>query len=254
MLKALLGSCGLNESERVVFESLVEHGFSLASVIARRTELKRPNVYACLENLLHYGLINKQKRSGVTYYGSLPLDMIAKVIENEARRKFNETQQAAQMLQAELNQRAKRQNKAFQNFEISSVESKAGLYEVLKSALMGGDFDAFFNPQVEFQSKEIQEATLEFLAETAKTKPHIRDIIVAGPMANWYMKKIKNPNHQVKTIPTDKKILSDMIMIEGAVYLMQFSPQREVGIRIVEPDFYESMKTVFEIMWENLND
>ena len=53
-----------------------------------------------------------------------------------------------------------------------------------------------WNPQVALYSKEIQEGATYFLEKTGKRRSCIKDIIVNGPMADWYARKVANPNHK----------------------------------------------------------
>jgi ketopantoate reductase len=61
-----------------------------------------------------------------------------------------------------------------------------------------------------------------------------------------------NKNHQLKEISAQNKIITDMILVNNSVILSHYDPAHEVGIRITHPDFYRTMMTVFNVLWEKL--
>jgi sugar-specific transcriptional regulator TrmB len=252
MIENLLSQCGLNASEQTVFLDLIERGQSIASLISKRTGLKRPLVYAVLNSLLQSGLVSKQKRSRVTYYIPLSLDMIPQILENRARTRFNEIQNATELIARELRQYEEGRKTDFAGFEIETMESVEAVYLQLQGELLGGDFDAVFNPQTAFPTDKAKKLVKAYLDETARSKPHIREIAVSGPDTEWLKRNIKNSNHQVKEVSADKLIFSDVIISERGVALLQYDPSREVGIKIVQDEFRKTMKTMFEMLWESI--
>lgn len=250
MIENLLTHCGLKESEQKVLIFLLRHGPSLASLIAKYSGLKRPTAYAVLENLLRIGVISKQRREGMTYFSALEAEMIPKVLENRAFQKFKETEQAIKLLEKPLTELTNATMKDFGGYMISSVESTESIYAELEAALLAGDFCAFFNPQVTILNEDVKKLIAKFLSLTAISKPHIREIIVEGPLTDWYISLIDNENHLVKKIPSNTKIFSDMIMANGSVLLCHYRPHTEVGIKITQKEFFTSMMAIFEMMWK----
>jgi DNA-binding MarR family transcriptional regulator len=252
MLDTSLKACGLNNSEQKVLLALLKQSPCLASSISKRTGLKRPTVYAVLDSLVEMGLVVKKRHRNATQYTPIPLDTIPQLLENRARRAFNQVQQAVEQIKPALEQFQQQEKVELAGFEISSVESLDAMYLQLEGALLSGDFDAIFNPQMSFALPNMDEVIMKFLKETAQTKSHIREIAVEGPLTEWYQSHIKNPNHQLKIIDSSEHIYSDMIFVNDKVVLIQYDPEHEVGIEIRQKEYYESMKTVFEMLWKRL--
>jgi len=93
---------------------------------------------------------------------------------------------------------------------------------------------------------------VRYLKQTAKTKTHIREIIVSGPRCELYKSLIKNPNHFVKEIPADSHLYSDMILINDSVILLDCDHKKEVAIRIRHKNHYLSMLRIFNLLWDRL--
>ncbi len=248
MLKNLLVTCGLNETEQAVFVHLVERGSSTASAIATQLRLKRPTVYATLDSLLRIGILSKQKKEKVTYFFPVSIGMIPKIFEERARSSFEEVSQATKLMEPHLQQLKRANQDETSRFENVTFESVEAVYAQLESTLLGGDFCSFFNPQMVTNDKFIT----KYLNHTAKTKPHIREIAVAGPRTDWYKSLIKNPNHLVKEIPAESQLYSDMILIKGSVIMIDYDPKNEVAIKIKHQNHYLSMMKIFDLLWERL--
>lgn len=252
MLSNLLTNCGFNPSEQAVLIHLLKRGATTATLVSKATRLKRPTVYAILESLIARDLVVKQRRKDTTYFAALSPEMISKVLTKRAEREFDDIKTSAHLLETQLKDIAFKSNQDFGVFDIRSMDSIDTVYASLESALGGGDYCSIFNPAIVFHSERLKEIGLNHLKEAAKTKPHIRDIVIDCPQADWFIKNAKNPNHKFKRIPADKKILSDMIFMGGSVYLLHYKPHQEIAIKITQPDYYSSMKTIFDMLWESL--
>lgn len=248
MLENLLETCGFNSTEQKILLHLIARGESIASVIAKQIGLKRTTVYAALDELARLGVVGKNKRDSVTYFSVASPTIFTKMLEEHARQKFEGVKIATKLLEQEL--RTQKPELALGVFQISSFESLEAVYVQLEDALLGGDFCAIFNPQVALQGP-FKDLVASFLWETAKTKPTIREIAVAGPEAKWYLKQIKNPNHYLRLLPSNSRIFSDMIFVRGSLIFNHYDPKQETSIKITEKNLYNSMMAIFERLWES---
>lgn len=251
MLENLLQTCGLNTTEQQVFLHLFERGESIASVLAKQLQLKRTTVYAALDALVHYGIVARKKRGSVTYFTCLSPEMVGRLLEGRARQEFEEVQGATHLLQAQLKQLLPK-TQDFGAFEISTVESIEAMYLQLEVTLVSGDFTSFFNPQLAIKSERYKTLVKNFLKSTSKTKATIREIMVSGPMTDWYKSFVNNPNHKIKEIDKDAQFFSDVILINDYVIFNSYDPKNEVGIKIREKHLHQSLLTLFNWMWERI--
>lgn len=250
MLQNLLATCGFNDTEQKILLRLSSHGESIASLIAKQVGVKRTTVYAALESLSHYGVVGKQQRKTVTYFSMVPPEMFARIVDRHAKETFEELHETSQLLAPALRQITK-PKLDFGVFSITTFESIEAVYAQLEDALLGGDFYSIFNPQLALQGK-FKPLVQSFLEHTSKTKPKIREIVVPGPLADWYLSHIKNPRHDVRVLSKNSAIFSDIILVKGSVILNHYDPAQETCIKITEKNFYRSMQTVFEELWEGV--
>jgi sugar-specific transcriptional regulator TrmB len=251
MLDDLLSICGFSQREQVVLGALLEHGPSGAGALAKRTALKRPTVYAVLEGLIAAGFVERTKRERRLRFSAIAPAMLPQVIESRARHRFEQVQEASKLMGERLQEMTRPAPHGLGGFEIATLESNEAVYIQLLDTLLGGDYSAIFNPQLTLAGEGTRHVA-DFLKRTAQTKPHIREIIVSGPRAEWYKKNIRNENHLVKEINRAQKIATDMIFISGHVVLSHYGAQKEMAIKISHAGYYQSMMAVFEMLWESL--
>ncbi len=251
MLQNLLQTCGLNSTEQEVFLHLFERGESIASIVAKQLHLKRTTVYAALDALVHFGVVSRKKRGATSYFSCLAPDMVAKVLEGRAREQFEDVHNATRLLQTHLKELLPKKQD-FGGFEISTFESMEAVYQQLEETLVSGDFTSFFNPQLAIKSERYKNLVKNFLKSTANTKANIREIMVAGPMTDWYKSHVNNPNHQIKEMDKSALFFSDIILVNDYVIFNSYDPKNEVGIKIHEKHLHQSLLTLFNWMWERI--
>lgn len=249
MIGNLLTSCGLNKTERDVLLCLIERGASIASILAKQLNIKRPTVYAALEQLTRLDLVTKKKQESVTYFYPTSADLMPEILKQRAKIKFEEVEDAANLLKKALKQRQQPQPYKFKNVTFESIEA---VYAQLEDSLMGGDFLAIFNPQKAVYNTASERIVSHFLKESAKTHPSIKEIAVSGPVTDWYKSKIHNPNHHLKEIGEDEQVITDMILLNGSVILLDYDPNQKVAIKITHDNYYKSMTAVFNMLWARL--
>lgn len=252
MIRDLLIDSGLNKTEAVILMSLLETGPSIASIVSKRTRIKRPTVYAALDGLVTMGLVLKRKEDQVTYYSSVSSNLIPKILSNRAKIELNEVIDKSEVLEMHLSNFSNINFVESTGFKVERISSIEALYAELENAIYGGSFDAIFNPQ-SVKDKYLEKLVLNYFDFTAETEVRIREILVNGPKSKWYKSKITNPNHKLKFVSQDSAFESDIILLDGSVLMSNYSKEREVGIKITDAFFFNTMKTVFQMLWDSLD-
>jgi len=76
--------------------------------------------------------------------------------------------------------------------------------------------------------------------------------VVSGASTNWYLKQIDNPNHIVKEINRNAKIMTDFIIADNELYFLKYDNSEGAGIKIIRGDLLITMNTIFDLLWESL--
>ena len=249
MIQSLLKNCGLHDTQQIILLHLLQHGESIASLISKQLDIKRTTVYATLETLIRLGLVVKQQRGNVTYFKSTNKENIPSILKEYALQEYERVRRSAEMLEKEFDQ-FEVQCIHLSGYSIDVLDTGIGVNMALDKVLRAGDFNAIFNPQVSLKEQRLREIVVDFLEHTSISQPYIREIAIDGPITDWYAKQIYNPNHQLRILPSDKKIISDMIFSYGSVYILHYEKSQEIGIKVTQSDFYQSMTEIFEILWK----
>jgi hypothetical protein len=75
---------------------------------------------------------------------------------------------------------------------------------------------------------------------------------MAGPLADWYVGAITNPNHEVKVITGDVESPMDCILLHNASVVIDYAHPSAKGIVIKHEGHQRFMKTYFDTLWAAL--
>ena len=249
----LFSECGLNPTEQTVLTSLLEHGASGAARIAKRTELKRPTVYAALNSLVDLGVVQKKRQRGSFHFSAASHAEIPKLLKQRAEREYQRVNEATSRLPDFLLKFPEHKFHSLAGFEIETFESLDKVYQILEEALLQGEYSSIVDPQAALVGP-LKKAAERVLKQSAKSKAHIREIMVAGPLADWWIRNKKNPNQKVKLVKWHKRITTDILLADGYVILHDYAPGKEMAIRIRHAEYFSLMQFVFDTLWNSLEE
>ena len=250
-IRELLSQCGLNPTEQTIILQLLENRRSGAGAIARKTGIKRPTVYSALSNLETQGLVTKQRFRGTVLFSPVSPRTIPIVLKNRAREKFKKIEGASKQLELQLPLLSREVQHSHAGYEISVQDSIDAVYALLENAITSGDYRGVFNPQLAFAGKG--KALIErFLERDAIECRSIQEIVVAGPMADWYRGAIKNPRHEVKVIEGNVEKPMDCILLHNASVVIDYAHPTAKGIVIRHEGYQSFMSTYFDTLWAAL--
>ncbi len=248
MLAELLNTCGLNETEQTLFASLAQYGPSTAALLAKRTGLKRPTTYAALANMVERGLVVEQSKHAGKIFALVERSLIPSILRSRAETQLREVIDAAGRLPLFLKDLDSRARLSAPDFEVSVLENIEAIYAQLGQIFELPSFAAIFNPQIALVGKG-KEMTKRFLDGSKSRRPKIRELIVPGPMADWYTANIRNTAHVVRELPASSRIASDIVIADGCVVILHYQARRELGLKIRHTGFFQTMLELFDSMF-----
>lgn len=251
-LLGLFKDCGLTETEAKIMILLSKSRNLQASKIAKLTQIKRTTVYAALSALESEHLVVSQRKNKVHIFNAIEPKLIEEVLTDRARDRLSKVKNASSDLSKKLTEVKSSSNQIVNTFELNTVSSTIGLMSLLDEFLLSGSFKGIFNPQKTMHDPKIRESMLKYFDITAKTKVNIQEVLVRGEDANWYVSKIKNPNHQIKQIDSTPRVITDMIIKEDKVAILNYEQDEQIGITINQRNFSMTMDAIFDIFWSSL--
>jgi sugar-specific transcriptional regulator TrmB len=98
MLDIFLDNFGLTHNEQKIYLFLLGHGEAIASLIAKRLNIKRVTVYASLETLKKKELVHILEKNNVTYFEAVDPEAIVRICQEEVNQKTSLRRQAERFL------------------------------------------------------------------------------------------------------------------------------------------------------------
>jgi predicted transcriptional regulator len=247
-MRLQLSTFGFTENEQAVLVHLLTQGPASALELSRATQIKRPTTYLALESLTQAGLVTKKMVGRGMLFESIPREFFARSLMERARTTLRAQEQSAEELSHMLANLQPQSSNEVGGLVVESLASERGLYREMYQNLLRGDYKGIFNPQLAVTSRS-KPLLLDFLKQTSLIKPHIREIAVAGPMCDWYRAQIRNPNHKFRTLPASTNYITDLILTDGYVILLDYSPHSRAAVKIRQPNLYASFSALFDRLW-----
>ncbi len=248
-MQQILAQCGFSSHEQAILSFLLEHTAASARAIALATKIKRPTVYLTLQGLIDAGLIIKRTQGKTTVFSTIARESLPELLKTRARAKMAAFEQAADQLKQAIDKLTPIPSIQLGGLNVESLESERGLLREMYDYLLAGDFVGIFNPQL-VQGAQGRKLLLDYLKRTSVTQPRIREILVDGPQCTWYRQHIKNPNHEVRLLPASSRYLTDLILVDGTILLIDYSPTSPAAVKITHQNLYTSFKAIFDEVWE----
>ena len=251
-IEQTLSDCGLNHSERKVLAFLIEKGSRGASLIAKGTDIKRPTVYAVLENLISIGVVTKNNTAGTAQYRSVNPEQIPLIFTKRAEQDYSKLKNAAKQLKGDIERAKLRGLETSVDYSVLHYDNSEASFIQHFEISFAGEFCAIFDPQFAI-NPHCKNAVARFLEVTGRKRSRLREIAVAGSRTDWYLGQIKNKNHIVKLVSPKTKLPTNMIIrSSGEVILTSYAEQGMSSIVINSRDYHTSMMSVFEMLWASL--
>lgn len=245
-------ACGLNATEYDVFVHLLGRGRRAAGHIAKALNLKRSTVYSALQGLEARKLVTRSTNKGTAEFVPVPVEEVSSILLNRARADFEKVAASIELIKPRIEKYRGWRTIEAGALGIRSINSAEEYYEVLTGYILNRDFCAVWNPQVALYSKEIQDWVTRFLEKTGKRKSSIKDIVVNGPMTDWYAHRITNPNHKVRQVAQERQSVADLVIVDDVVLISLMSPESESALEIRNKQFADFSRWYFMLLWERL--
>jgi len=248
MYERQLQLVGLTDDQALLYETLLKGGTMRASVLARKTPLKRALTYKVLESLVELGLVEKRKKTGdVTEYSPHHPSHIEKMIEDRERT----VHEARRSIDTVLPSLLSDYNLISGIPGVRFYEGLAGVERVLSESLEArgeiltyAEFDA-----IEQYAKEINNAYVA--KRTARNIPK-RLLMVDSPSAQEYLRATKDPLTDTRLLrATEYPLFGAMQIYNDSVSYVTFGKERMIGVIMENPAIHRLHAHVFNCLWEH---
>jgi HTH-type transcriptional regulator, sugar sensing transcriptional regulator len=240
-LKTQLQQLDLTGKKADVYLACLELGPSTVIEIAKKAGIKRTTAYDILLDLVQKGLVSETSKGKKRLFVGEDPEKIKKDLE----RKENLLHEILPMLRSVYNVRGVKP-------KIRFYEGIEGLKETYNDTLKySGEILAFASEDVvKILGKDW---TAEYIKKRVKRELHARAIMPASEIISKdYF--AKDPQHlrTSKLIDPKKYPFSMEINIYGHSKVSLMSSKEQLGLVIESTEIYNTMKLIFELIWDNL--
>ncbi len=265
-IEHFLRTLGLTENETRAYLYLLTTGACVASIIAKRLNIKRTAMYALLEGLEQKEMIFKFEKNGVQHFDAIKEDEIVEICEKKAK----ETQQIlkkAENLRGEF-QTIRKKRESFQKFSqnftdsILEIRGKVSYYQGLEAVtnLINETLELPESEQLCFglNSYHTEMAGNDWKNYTEKRKEKgmfVRSIQPKTLVSENYQKRDGKELRKTRLVPADQFPGSCEINIIGDTIAMFTTKKTEaIGMKITNKSLAQALKSLFELAWEKAKE
>jgi len=256
MIESFLKSLGLTDNETKIYLYLLTHGESIASIIAKRLDMKRVTVYSALESLEQKEVIASFIKNNVAHFDAVEPEEIETLCEQKVT-EMKRLQQKAATLRDEFKKlrnvgrmpmlEIRGKLKYYQGLEAVTDLITETLQEKEKEQLCFG-LNTYHS---ELAGNDWQEYT----QKRVQKKMTVRSIQPDTEAAIAYKGRDPQELRETRLVPHTKfpgkceiNIIGDMIAI--------FSTRghEPSGMKLYNPDVAQALKSLFELAWERAQE
>ena len=252
MVEAFLRNLGLNETEIKVYFYLMTHGEAIASIVAKRLDLKRTAVYATLESLEQKEMITSFVKNDVTHFDAVEPDDIVSLCEQKVN-EMNRLAKKASALKGELSKL--RQKGKMPTLE---VRGKVKYYQGLEAVTDLID-ETLERPEKEqlcfglntYHAQLAGDDWQDYTAKRVKKGMSVRSVQPDSPEAVEYQARDKKELRETRLVPYSKFPDGCEINIIGDMIAMFTTKGAEpMGMKMHNKYMAQAMRSLFELAWE----
>ena len=238
-----LKTFGLSEHESLVYMALLETGEANIAQLSKKSGVNRSTVYLAIESLKEKGLISSIKKRKTLYYAEDP----RKMIDNLEKKKETLEKVMPNFLAAFTLLDKKP--------DIRYFEGEAGIKEIYKDVLRtpnsemlswySNEYKAFFDESFFFDF---------FIPERKKNKIWLRSIYPEDQSMRELANNNESQLRQSRFVANDKfKIECELCLYENNKIGI-ISYKDKLGVIIASQSIFNTLKSIFEVMWDGAKE
>lgn len=234
--KKELANLGLSETESAVYLALLELGSATNSKIARKTGLNRITNFEVLKRLGTKGIVSGFKMKGVMYFGALNPQILIK-----------QHRESLGLLEKGLTELV--QNKAdYKRPKITTYSTKEGLKQIYEETLLSKTEILTFINSKDLRDYFGNDYIENYVKQRVKKGIKIRGFWPNDEVGQSDKNEGESALREVKFLPSGVSIQNEIQIFDDKVALL--STKDEMGIIIKNQSIAESLRSVWEMLWE----
>jgi sugar-specific transcriptional regulator TrmB len=236
-----LVKAGLSPKEAAVYLANYELGEATASRISQKSGIKRPTTYIELEGLIKKGLVSQSKKRNLKYYTAQSPKVILSILDENKKE-----------LEQHLSSILSLGNAIDKKPSVRYFEGEDGIKEAYRDTLAtpNQEIQSWFSASSSLGSESFQEKY--YIPERQRKNIWIRAILPNSSELKPYLAKNNEQLRKSRLIDPKKYNLENEIILYSKNKTAILNYGDRLGVIIESPKIHDSIKQIFEIMWEML--
>ena len=248
-IQSHLSNIGLSPEQAQLYQTLLQHGTSRASLLSRLTGIKTGMTYKALDQLIEAGLVERDDTSAKTarFRPLHPQTLMQNIQTNEQK-----ISQQKSTLEGILGDMVSQYNLLGGKPNVQFFEGPAGarqvLYETLKSTTTIYSF-IDIGPLV--ASSSMQQGDSQYVSARLRKGIRKEILVLDHPAASNYYQGSHNALTEVRTLPTPANpLFLTLQAFDDKVMYITYKNDERISVLIHDPLLFGLIKHLFGLYWD----
>lgn len=229
---------GLSENEVKIYLTLIKAGESTVQIIAKNAGLPRTTVYHILDKLLDKSLVGFVIKDYTKYFQATKPQKMLEILEDKKK-----------MINEIIPELSSISETMIKKPDVLILEGLNGIKGVLQDLLKEENEILHYGDIISLQ-KVLQYAFPQYITERVKRKIPIRIICKKEDPHEDLLKNSKKEYRKFVFIPNTFLFNASVFIFSKKVAILNLKKEPYYAIIIKNPDFYETQKNLFELLWD----
>lgn len=247
-----LEQLGLNEVEAVLYEELLRQGSTTVKKLAEAVRINRVTAHFTIENLIKKGLVSQIKQGARRQIAAESPDHLNYFLEEKIKNTQQLKKDFPNFLKKIHNEIPPLKTKA-PEVEVKYYKGKHGVQLLYEDVLKANEIRAYVNAME--VAKVFPNNMNQFIHTHHKRKNmYIWEVLNRAPKVEEYTRRMVKDRYFYKfNPPTINLSVVDYLIYDGKVAIVDIR-EDPTGLIIINKDFYDNAKALFDFVWKMLPD
>lgn len=247
-----LKKLGLSEIEAKIYLGLLSHGPSTVKELAEYTDLNRVTTHFQVNNLINKGLAVQLKKTARRKIAAESPDKLIYLIEQQEKEILQLKYGFPDFLKT-VNNGIPHSTSKDEDIEVKYYKGKTGVQLIYDDVLNANELRSYVNA-LEIAKVFPNNMNNFIKIHNARRDMKIWEIMNQSEKVESYAKSMGNNRYYYKFIPPTLNLsVVDYLIYDGKVAIVNIR-ENPTGMIIINKDYYENAKAIFNFVWSMLPD
>ena len=251
-IKSALSDYGLDDAEISVYVAGLQLGPRPASIIAKRTGLKRGKTYNVLSSLVNKGIMDEVTRNNVRHYSSCSPESLIYNLELRAQ----EINYKRQKIKSVIPKLKTIRSPLFRLPRVHFIRGIEGVKEIYEDILRSKSAEVFGIADLKHSWENVDEASRTWMRDWVRRRSEqdvfYHAILVKSEVSDELLRNTQNEKRSIKRLDNAKLPASVYVYDEKVVLVT--TREEPIGVVIENASIAKTIVAIHNALWQNLSE